>query len=123
MNKYSKYFNEDMTEEEIRRKYYSLMDKIPRGAIAEIEELEKAYIPVRDIIMERECPVNQYSKFFNENMSSNSIGAKYFSLIMQIRKNGGSETDLKELNKAYYPVRRKIDDRDSTMVYKGWIID
>ena len=123
MNKYSKYFNEDMTEDEIRRKYYSLMDKIPREAIAEIEELEKAYIPVRDIIMKRECPVNQYSKFFNENMSSNSIGAKYFSLRMQIRKNSGTEADLEELNKAYYPVRRKIDDRDSTMVYKGWIID
>ena len=56
MYKFSDFFNENMTEEDARSRYWKLMDEIPWGAAAEIEELEEAYLPVRDKIMERENP-------------------------------------------------------------------
>ena len=123
MYKFSDFFNENMTEEDARSRYWKLMDEIPWGAAAEIEELEEAYLPVRDKIMERENPVNQYSKYFSEDMSSDQARGQYFSLAAEIRKKGGTEADREELNKAYYPVSRKIVDRDFTLVCKGWIVD
>lgn len=87
MNKYAKYFNEDMTEEEIRHKYYSLMEELPRwteqdeNTKDEIEELWEAYVPVRDKIMDRECPAgNPYSKYFNAEMTDNQARGRFFLL-------------------------------------------
>lgn len=52
MNKYVKYFSEDMTSEQAKRKAYSLLKTIKRKE--EIEELVDAFNSVNNIIMDRE---------------------------------------------------------------------
>ena len=128
MNQYAKYFNEDMTEEEIRHKYYSLMEELPwwteqdENTKDEIEELWEAYVPVRDKIMDREGPAgNPYSKYFNAEMTDNQARGRFFSLALEMGKNGGTEADLEELNQAYRPISRKISDRESKLAQEGWL--
>jgi len=51
-NKYSKYFNEDMSSLEAGYQYFSLYDE--SKAKGELELLDKAYFPVVDVIMQKE---------------------------------------------------------------------
>lgn len=52
MNKYSKYFSEDMTSEQARKTAYSLLKTIKKQE--EIKELVNAFNQVNNFIMDRE---------------------------------------------------------------------
>ena len=57
MNKYSKYFRENMTSDEARCKYFLLVNDISKNGIEtekEKEELMKAYKPIQEKILDRE---------------------------------------------------------------------
>ena len=64
----------------------------------------------------RKNDVNEYSKFFDVNMSSIQARSVLFSLI---NKDTDSATKNKILN-AYRPVSRAITDKEFKHFDKGW---